>query len=64
MQGSDPKVREAVKLFAKMQDYLAPDHSNLSWDQAVKALMEGKVAFNSMGDWGQWRVPQSINLGG
>jgi len=44
-------VREAVKLFAKMQDYLAPDHSNLSWDQAVKALMEGKVAFNSMGDW-------------
>jgi len=51
MQGSDPKVREAVKLFAKMQDCLAPDHSNLSWDQAVKALMEGKVAFNSMGDW-------------
>ena len=34
-----------------MQDYLNPDHSTLSWDQAVKALMEGKVAFNSMGDW-------------
>jgi glucose/mannose transport system substrate-binding protein len=40
-----------MKLFAKMQDYLNPDHSTLSWDQAVKALMEGKVAFNSMGDW-------------
>jgi Bacterial extracellular solute-binding protein len=51
MQWSDPKVTEAMKLFAKMQDYLNPDHSTLSWDQAVKALMEGKVAFNSMGDW-------------
>ena len=51
MQWSDPKVKEAMKLFAKMQDYLNPDHSTLSWDQAVKALMEGKVAFNSMGDW-------------
>ena len=40
-----------MKLFARMQDYLNPDHSTLSWDQAVKALMEGKVAFNSMGDW-------------
>ena len=51
MQWSDPKVKEAMKLFARMQDYLNPDHSTLSWDQAVKALMEGKVAFNSMGDW-------------
>jgi glucose/mannose transport system substrate-binding protein len=51
MQWNDPKVKEAMKLFAKMQDYLNPDHSTLSWDQAVKALMEGKVAFNSMGDW-------------
>src|SRR5205823_8561436 len=23
----------------------------LSWDQAIKQLMEGKVAFSSMGDW-------------
>jgi glucose/mannose transport system substrate-binding protein len=51
MQWSDPKVKEAMKLFSKMQDYLNPDHSTLSWDQAVKELMEGKVAFNSMGDW-------------
>ena len=40
-----------MKLFAKMQDYVNPDHSALSWDQAIKALMEGKVAFSSMGDW-------------
>jgi glucose/mannose transport system substrate-binding protein len=51
MQWDDPKVKEAMKLFAKMQDYVNPDHSALSWDQAIQALMEGKVAFSSMGDW-------------
>jgi glucose/mannose transport system substrate-binding protein len=51
MQWDDPKVKEAMNLFAKMQNYLNPDHAALSWDQAIKALMEGKVAFSSMGDW-------------
>ena len=51
IQWDDPKVKEAMKLFAKMQDYLNPDHAALSWDQAIKALMDGKVAFSSMGDW-------------
>ena len=51
MQWDDPRVKEAMKLFAKMQDYVNPDHSALSWDQAIKALMDGKVAFSSMGDW-------------
>ena len=51
MQWDDPKVKEAMKLFAKMQDYLNPDHAALSWDQAIKALMDGRVAFSSMGDW-------------
>jgi glucose/mannose transport system substrate-binding protein len=51
MQWDDPRVKEAMKLFAKMQDYVNPDHSALSWDQAIKALTEGKVAFSSMGDW-------------
>jgi glucose/mannose transport system substrate-binding protein len=50
-QWDDPKVKDAMKLFAKMQNYVNPDHSAQSWDQAIKALMEGKVAFSSMGDW-------------
>jgi len=50
-QWDDPMVKEAMKLFAKMQDYVNPDHSALSWDQAIKALIQGKVAFCSMGDW-------------
>ena len=51
MQWDDPKVKEAMKLFAKMQDYVNSDHSALSWDQAIQALIEGRVAFSSMGDW-------------
>lgn len=51
MQWDDPMVKEAMKLFAKMQEYVNRDHATLSWDQAIKALMEGKVAFSSMGDW-------------
>jgi len=51
MQWDDPKVKEAIKVFGKMQDYVNPDHAALSWDQAIQALIEGKVAFSSMGDW-------------
>jgi glucose/mannose transport system substrate-binding protein len=51
MKWDDPLVKQAMGYFARMQDYLNQDHATLSWDQAVKELMEGKVAFTSMGDW-------------
>jgi glucose/mannose transport system substrate-binding protein len=51
MTWDDPKVKKAIGYFAKMQTYINPDHASLTWDQAVKELMDGKVAFNSMGDW-------------
>jgi len=51
MKWDDPKVKQAMQYFAKMQDYLNPNHATLSWDQAVEELIEGKVAFTSMGDW-------------
>jgi glucose/mannose transport system substrate-binding protein len=51
MKWDDLQVKQAMQYFAKMQNYLNPDHASLTWDQAVKELMEGKVAFNSMGDW-------------
>ena len=51
MKWDDPKVKQAMNYFAKMQSYINPDHASLTWDQAVKELMDGKVAFNSMGDW-------------
>jgi glucose/mannose transport system substrate-binding protein len=47
----DPKVKQAAVTYGKMLGYQNADHSALSWDQAVKAVIEGKCAFTSMGDW-------------
>jgi len=47
----DPGVKQAMETYGKMLNYQNEDHSALSWDQAVKKLMEGGCAFNSMGDW-------------
>jgi len=47
----DPKVKASMDALGKLLPYENTDHSALSWDQAVKALMDGKCAFNVMGDW-------------
>ncbi|MBL8134453.1 MAG: carbohydrate ABC transporter substrate-binding protein [Anaerolineae bacterium] len=45
------EVKAAIAVYGRMLDYQNSDHSALSWDQAVDALMEGRCVFNSMGDW-------------
>jgi glucose/mannose transport system substrate-binding protein len=47
----DPQVKEAMEIYGRMLDYQNDDHSDLSWDQAVNKMIEGRCAFNSMGDW-------------
>ena len=47
----DADVKKAMETYGKMLEYQNDDHSALSWDQAVKKLMEGGCAFSSMGDW-------------
>jgi glucose/mannose transport system substrate-binding protein len=51
MRWDDPKIIKAMRYFLRMQRYLNADHSSLTWDQAVKKLMDGKVAFSLMTDW-------------
>src|SRR6266542_5512564 len=46
-----PEVKQAITAYGKMLDYQNQDHSALTWDQAVKKLIDGGCAFNSMGDW-------------
>jgi glucose/mannose transport system substrate-binding protein len=46
-----PEAKQAMEVYGKMLGYQNADHSALSWDQAIKALMEGKCVFSSMGDW-------------
>lgn len=56
---SDPKVKEAAGLFAKMLPFVDPDSSALTWDQATLRLSEGKCAFESMGDWANGELNKS-----
>lgn len=51
MKWDDQKVKDAMTTFGKLLGYVNPDHSGLTWDGASGALMDGKVAFNTMGDW-------------
>ena len=51
MAFDDPRIKQAARLYGKMLDYQNPDHAALSWDQAVKMLIDGQAAFTAMGDW-------------
>jgi glucose/mannose transport system substrate-binding protein len=51
MMFDDPRVKQAVRLYGRMLDYQNADHSALSWDQAVRAVIQGKAAFTAMGEW-------------
>lgn len=47
----DPRVAQALETYKKMLTYTNADRDSLSWDQAVKLVIEGKAAMNIMGDW-------------
>ncbi len=51
MAFDDPAVKKAMDTYGKLLSYANSDHAALSWDQAVKKLIEGKCVFNVMGDW-------------
>ena len=53
MSWDDPEVKQAMRYFARMQAYLNSDHAALSWDRALKKLVDGKAGFLSMGDWAE-----------
>ena len=51
MAFDDPQVKQAARLYGQMLDCENADHSALSWDQAVRAVIQGNAAFTAMGDW-------------
>src|SRR5579871_3832554 len=51
MAFDDPSVKKSMDVYGKLLNYVNNDHAALSWDQAVKKLIDGKCAFNVMGDW-------------
>ncbi len=46
-----PEGIRAWELFGKVLEYTNDDASSLSWQQATDMVVDGKAAFNIMGDW-------------
>jgi len=66
LKWDDKSVKDAMTTYAKLLDYINADHSGLTWDGATALLIDGKVAFNTMGDWayGQFVVAKDVdNIG-
>lgn len=48
---TDPKAVAVWNTFGQVLDCANKDAAGLSWQQAVDRMLEGKAAFNIMGDW-------------
>ena len=46
-----PEGVKAWELFGKVLEYTNSDASSLSWQQATDMVVDGRAAFNIMGDW-------------
>ena len=46
-----PEAIKAWELFGKILQYTNKDASSLSWQQATDMVIDGRAAFNIMGDW-------------
>ena len=46
-----PEALKAWELFGKILQYTNTDASSLSWQQATDMVIDGRAAFNIMGDW-------------
>ena len=46
-----PEGIAAWELFGKVLEYTNDDASSLSWQQATDMIVDGRAAFNIMGDW-------------
>jgi len=51
LKWDDQTVKDAMTSYGKLLEYVNSDHSGLVWSDATKALIDGKIAFNTMGDW-------------
>jgi len=48
---NSPEGVKAWELFGKVLEYTNADASSLSWQQATDMVIDGRAAFNIMGDW-------------
>ena len=59
---TDNRVVDVWRIFAKVLDYTNKDAASLSWQQATDMVVNGKAAFNIMGDWAAGYMTTTLNL--
>ena len=47
----DQEVKDVMTAFGEVLNFINSDHSALSWSDATAMIIEGRAAFNTMGDW-------------
>ena len=51
VEWNSDEVKSVVEYFGNLLEYINDDHSALTWSDATALIIEGKAAFNTMGDW-------------
>ena len=51
LTADDPRIVRTLEAALRLFAYANPDHRNLSWQQAVELVVDGKAAMTVMGDW-------------
>lgn len=59
---TDPKAVRAWEVFGRVLDCANKDAAGLSWQQAVDRVVQGKAAFNVMGDWAAGYMTTTLKL--
>jgi glucose/mannose transport system substrate-binding protein len=52
----DEGARQAAETYAKFLEYVNQDFTALAWNDAINMVIDGRAAFNSMGDWAYGEV--------
>src|SRR5690606_29848572 len=50
---ASPEVEAALDDYAKLLEYTNTDRQNLDWPDATQQIIDGKAAYNVMGDWAE-----------
>jgi glucose/mannose transport system substrate-binding protein len=59
---TDPKAVKVWETFGKVLEFANKDAAGLSWQQATDLVVQGKAAFNIMGDWAAGYMTTTLKL--
>lgn len=61
---SSPEMINALKKFGSLRQYVDPESPERNWSETTKLVIEGKAAFQVMGDWAKAEFFQAGKVAG